>query len=660
MISWVWGLCLLLGSCAEQEPEARFLELVQFRPANTTGVFLNEPLVFHFSEDLDPTSVLGSAVRIVARAPETAAGAGDSLEARGELQLTGNKLVFTPAPVLAADLSDGGYLPNTTYDVELMGFPRLDGLRGQDGAPLRHSLSLEFRTVDPADPQSGFVFEDSSLDVGLPVILRAGEVEPGEPILLEGEEPLDPATLFAADFILTRKLKESRGRGKRPPGIPLRARLVDNRNRRSARWGEGTTLIELQPLQRLEAGGEYWLQVVEDLRLRDFGGHRVLIAARAPLRRRMTIRVALQAIGAPGSYFEHTETFINADLRSPEPPSLPEPPAALSESTVEAPLGVDGTLAWGSTGRAELRWPAAAGSGSAGFVELGEHEERTDLHGTRLHLAPGVRCELSTAAGPVVLRAQGKLLIEGTLVRRVGEGVELPAGLPADVFVPLGLSPLAAGDPVTGPAVGEPMEELSAWLERTRASGTHCLILIAGGDLVITGGIEADCPVLLVAGGRLRVAGRDLRAPQLITLGEGGGTSLNYEREVGKKRYADEARLQLDSPTTNPLAVPLVFGVRSSSIPPIGGAERWHASPGIGSYPGSFGPAEAFQPRFRVQFLGECEDPRRGPEQVLVDDPVLLVDCPTLRLALTITVGPGEVWDPPWVDSVQVRWDSPK
>jgi len=615
------------------------LELVQFRPLNASGVFLNESLVFHFSENLDPTSVLSPVVEITARDEA-------HTRARGELHLSGNKLVFVPAPVLRADLSDGGYLPNTTYDVELGGFPRLDGLRGQDGAPLHHSVHLEFRTVDPSDPQSGYVFEDSSLDVGMPVFLRSREIEPGEPILLEGEEPLHPGTLFAEDFLLRRRRPDVGAEHDGPrlsDPIPLRARLIDNRNRRAGR--EGTTLIELQPLERLDPGVTYYLYVDPDLRLRDFGGHRVLVGDGSVPRRRMEIEVLRHALGAPGSYFEYTETFIDAELRSPEPP---EPPA---DSDISIPLGVDGTLSWGTSGRLELRWPAAAGRGTDGFVELSGRERRRDVQSTRLRLAAGERCALDPAPGPVILRAQGKLLIEGALLRTTNAAPDPGAASFLPVLAAPGTSP--PGEPVAA----DVMPSLSDWLREAVERNTNCVVLIAGGDLVIPGRLEVDCPVLLVAGGRLRVTGRDLQAPRLATLGEGGGTSLNYGW-VGGERFADVAGLELDAPTEDLLAVPLMFGVRSSSIPRLGEAQRWHAaSPRKGTHPGSFGPAGAFPPRLRVQFLGEPADPEHAAGELLVDDPVLLVDCPTLRLAITLEVGPGEVWDPPWVDSVQVRWD---
>lgn len=643
-ITLVWGLSTALAACAQREPEARWLQLEQFRPANTTGVFLNEPLVFHFSEGLDPTSVLPTAVQIVARN-------GERTRARGDWLLAGNKLTFQPAPVLAPDLSDGGYLPDTTYDISLAGFPRLDALRDLTGVPLERSLSLTFTTVDPAAPESGFVFEDASMDVGLPLFLQRDRVEPGAPILLEGEEPIDPSTLFDDDFALYKQIESGENGSKRPEPIGVRARLLDNRNRRAARWGEGTTLISLQPLEKLEPGARYRLlvgadlnQAGADLRLRDFGGHRVLVRSRTRKNNRIYIDVASHAFGAPGSYFEHTETFMTPELRSIEPPGLPD-------LAVDAPLGVDGTLYWGTSGRVELLWPAAAGTGRDGFVELGATDARTDLHATRVRVAAGVTCELDAPAGPVVVRAQGKLLIEGSLVRLgSGEPVEDDSA-----FVPLEV-PAYAADPA---AREEPIEALSDWLARTIAAGTPCLVLIAGGDLVIHGSVEADCPVLLVAGGRLRVGGRVLRAPRVFTLGEGAGNGIEFAHPEGTY-YTDPARLELDEPRLNQLAVPLVFGVRSSSIPPLGGAERWHDSPKVGLYKGGFGPAEAFVPQTLVQFLGERADPERGPAQMLVPDPVLLVDCPTLKLDLTIIVGPGEVWDPPWIDSVQVRWDSPR
>jgi hypothetical protein len=227
--------------------------------------------------------------------------------------VAGRALVFTPDPVLAFDLSDGGYQPGATYAAELAGFPRPEGLRSKAGAPLEHSVRYDFTVVDVAEPRTGFVFEDPAPGRGLPVFLRSEAVAPGEAIELEGGEPLDPSTLYAADFVLR---AGPRVRSELGPPIPLRVRLRDNRDRQG---GLGATVIELLPIERLEPGQTYQLIVDERrLRLRDFGGNRVMVR-NTKGRSKLEVRVD-PAAGAPsGTYVEYTETFIDDSMRSPEP-----------------------------------------------------------------------------------------------------------------------------------------------------------------------------------------------------------------------------------------------------------------------------------------------------------------------------------------------------
>jgi hypothetical protein len=40
-----------------------------------------------------------------------------------------------------------------------------------------------------------------------------------------------------------------------------------------------------------------------------------------------------------------------------------------------------------------------------------------------------------------------------------------------------------------------------------------------------------------------------------------------------------------------------------------------------------------------------------------VDHPRLLRDARQLRLLLELTVEPGEIWDPPSIDYVELRWE---
>jgi hypothetical protein len=58
-----------------------------------------------------------------------------------------------------------------------------------------------------------------------------------------------------------------------------------------------------------------------------------------------------------------------------------------------------------------------------------------------------------------------------------------------------------------------------------------------------------------------------------------------------------------------------------------------------------------------VRYLSERRQPSGQMREVAFEDPAVLEDSPTLRLEILLEVGPGGVWDPPWVDSIQVRWD---
>jgi hypothetical protein len=218
----------------------------------------------------------------------------------------------------------------------------------------------------------------------------------------------------------------------------------------------------------------------------------------------------------------------------------------------------------------------------------------------------------------VVLRAQGSLRIEGVLRRASGV---------AEVSL------FRAG------------ETLSEWLLRARANDLDCTVLIAGGDLVVDGRVDVDGPLLLVAGGRIRVARRSgVRAARAWTLGEGSG-SFVYDRPSRENQNPAIAPLRLDLATTNQLVRPLVYGVRSTPIPRDGEAARWYPAPEVGGHAG--------HGSFRVRYIG------RGATgaEVAFDDPAAFYDSPTLRLEILLEVPPGKVWDPPWIDSVQVGWE---
>jgi hypothetical protein len=286
-------------------------------------------------------------------------------EARGRLAVDGDRIVFTPAPVLAHDLSDGGYLPGTTYFVELAGFPRPDGLRGASGVALQRNLRWEFRTVDLGGAQH-VLFEDPSPERGSVVVLETTSLRPLQPIRLKCPEALDPSTLYSEDFTLDSRSEKA---------IPLVARLLAN--------DEGGALIELRARDRVLAAGSYQLQPSEDVRLRDLGHHPLLYQVRRPLR--IEPGVAPDA-GAPT---QHVESFTDERTRSPE-----------------AIDGVDGTAYWGRsddpegrTGKVEVRWPAAAGLGAEGEVSLGAALDSTTC--TRCGSRSRPRSRATSRASPV-------------------------------------------------------------------------------------------------------------------------------------------------------------------------------------------------------------------------------------------------------------------
>jgi hypothetical protein len=606
---WPAALALVAAACAPGHPQPRPLRLLQASPEpGASGVFLNERILLDFSAPLDPASLHARSARVV-----------DALgrAARGQWTVQGARLTFTPDPVLSAALDDGGYRPGETYRVELAGFPRPDGLRAGDGAPLERGAAWEFRVVHPDDgARRGFLFEDASMDTGHPLVLRSERIAPREPILVEGGEPVDPSTLFAEDFVLlvwrsgegaANEVNPEQAAGM-AARVPLGARLVDNRERRPPP-SQGTTLIELQPLEPLRAGPDaiYQLHLAQGARLRDFGGHPVLLrpGAGGALSH---LQVEDEVARAP---LVHCEHFLGTGNRSP----LAVP-------------GSDGTAWWGGeSGRVEVRFLAAAGHGGDGSVTLDGTLAEVDLNAVRVHQPQDVTTDIE-GQGCVVLRAQGSIKLEGTLRRRSGH---------------------AALDFLPG-------ETLGAWLARMQSEGRPATVLVASGDVTLAGQVDLDGPLVLAAGGRVRLVGESMpRASSLHVVGERGGHGSFDSAQLPTGTFDPaivpilSAPLQLDPPDGNPLVEPLTFAVRSGPIPRQGRVRRWHP---LQVPPGGRAGAGAW----RVRFVGERQAGASSGE-LLVDDPMLLEDCPTLSLQVELRVEPGPLWDPPWVDFVELSWE---
>jgi hypothetical protein len=451
------------------------------------------------------------------------------------------------------------------------------------------------------------VFLDRTLDRAEPLRLVAGRRGPGgeriispeDGIEFEGEEPLDPATLFGEDFRLDRE------GGGAEESVPLRALLLENHDK--GLWPpRGTTRMQLRPAIVLDPG-TYQLYVLPGCRLRDFGGNPVPIVDESA---RPRSRFVIEVVDAQKheAQHEHLEEFLDASLRSP---------AAVADA--------DGSARWDGSGLVEMRYPAAAGSGSDGELSLAGPIDRADLHATRLEIAAQEQAAIEVEGGFAVLRAQGRFLVAGRLVRSA-------AAPPFEILEP---------------------EMLSLWLERARRDDLPCTVLVAGGDLVVAGEIAVDGPLLLVAGGRLRVMpGARIQAGGGPVVDQLDMSHWDWGAILLHAGYADRipvrtVPLELDAPLRNPLRVRLRFAALSQPLPRGGLVSRWlapdvHGHHGLGS--------------FRVRYVGVNAVTY---QESTVEDPTLLVDCSTLRLSVELELGPDPdgPWDPPWLDSVRLRWE---
>lgn len=578
-----------LGLCAcpatEEEP-ARFLHLTQMDPApeKRVGVFLNERFSFHFSADVDPASVTKESVQIRA--------AVGGARAKGHFEVQGSQVLFKPELGEARDLSDGGLKPGTRYEVLVRGFPALDGLRSTEGWPLAASGAFQFETARFTEPKEQ-LFGDDSPERGDPLHLQRQEYLGEESLLLRCTEPLDPSTLVDGEFVL-------RPQEAPTESIPLDP-LLDSNTR------EDGALLMLRP-RRLLGPGVYRLQAPAGASIRDFAGNPVWYPARPGLEPRVLVR-------EPGQ----------------ENQKQPEVALTFLDNSMSSRLvveEVDGTAYWQDSGVITVRFPRSAGDGGDGELRLAGAESRSELNATGLEVREGEQVQLLSVPGLVILRAQGKLRIDGSLRRAAGASAETIDGSFTDG------------------------EALSAWLERAQVAQRNWTVLVAGGDLVIDGEVDVDGPLLLAAGGRIRVTGRvSAQDDELWLVGGGGGGRLDPT--------ASHAELVLDPPFENPLVRPLRFGVLSSYLPSSGGVQRWlepevHAEARNGAYEIRYLPADIPIGK-PLEDWGAVESPRD------------LLEADRLRVLVILTAepdGPESAkrgrWYPPLVDDVHLVWERPR
>ena len=577
-------LCLttLAGSaCSSEAGGVELLRLEGFRPEERTAVALNEELVLAFSERVDPASLTARNLFVETKQGE---------RARGEWTVVKRQVRFQPAPVLARDLSDGGFQPGRDYVLTVLGFPRVDGVRSLDGAPLDRCWRIGFRTV-ALDGGAAVLVDESPGEVRrvrFPQRERdVLKIAPLEPIEIWCEEPLDPSSWNDDDFFI---LAQGRGPLEEVREIAVVGRFRANHPEDSFNDPlKPCAVIELVPTEALSPDREYSLRGRRPISLTDFHG-------------------------SPVSRFQ--SLVLDIEVESPREGTSGQVTLHFLDRTGFTPTDIpwaDGLAHWGETGRLAVRYPAAAGDGAHGAVVLSGADPRTDVRATRLVVPAGEQARLPPGPGLRILRSQGRLTVAGELVRESGVA---EAGFEDHPF--------------------HPGETLSLWLERVLREGRDWTVLVAGGDLCITGAVVTDTPLLLVAGGWIRIDGDVRQAPGQLWLLPDGGGAPDPSATVPKE-------LVLDPPAVNPLVEELRYAVVTSALPSHVQDYRW-VSMEVGAREGAG--------ELRVRLLSP-QDPL-DPE-VAVDHPGLLEG--QLRVLLELVVRPGPVWDPPSVDHVILRWD---
>lgn len=587
---------LFVIACQRIAPPVEGLRLVGFQQHAAKGVLLNENLVFYFSEDLDASSVTPSSARVLDQ---------NRRLVDGEYRVEGNRLVFEPVLAKQANLRDGGLLPGALYRVELTGFPVVSGVRSREGRVLDSGYASQFRTVEAES--AGSLFLDGSPSSAASLYLSQTTFGVSEPIVLRCDEALDPRSIQSAVFDLR---FESTANELNP--VTLEARLVAN----SMATGAEIELRSVEPggnrLPRPLEPGAYHLWVHSGVT--DLGGLAVTSSwSVTQVPARLAVELRPEVAGNRSSRID----FLNRQMGSPEEVA-----------------GSDGAAVWDGTGALRVGWMSAAGSGVDGILTMDSAElVSADVQAARLELPFGATVDLGTRSGGVVLRSQTSLRVKGRLQRRSLDldwvrSDEEPWNLWYNRHRAVTqLSELKNALPQT----------LDEWLEANQTR--EWTALVAGGDLVIDGSIRVDGPLLLAAGGRVRIGGT-VEASEVWILGPGGGADVHPP--------ARPAGLLTAPPKTNPLQIPLHLAHMSAPVRPTGTPLRWRSAI-LGAHYGSG--------NVRLRYLGERETANGAWERIgPVEDAALLDRCESIRLLIEMEIEPGGRWDPPMVDFVELRW----
>lgn len=160
------------------------LVLVGFNVPNIAGVPLNQPLIFTFSNAIDPASITPDTLRVVG-------SLGPNFETT---VVDGNLVALLPRSPNFEDYSDAGLLPGLRYTVSFAQYPAPATIRTTEGKPLLDAESFQFDTV----PAPEFVEPRRPINHGLAP--SQGGNSDDEGCLNNPDNSLDTSKQFGSDL----------------------------------------------------------------------------------------------------------------------------------------------------------------------------------------------------------------------------------------------------------------------------------------------------------------------------------------------------------------------------------------------------------------------------------------------------------------------------
>ena len=234
------------------------LVLTSFLQAGQDNVPLNRILEFRFSEPVDPASVTPGSIQI-------RRGGAFGLTAQGTFTADGSVVRFFPRLPSLCDLSDAGFATDTTYRVQLMGYPEEFSVKNSKGQPLTTTVTYEFHTLPDTDP----AYLEDQIPGAVPTILKAStdafdwdvgdvpavDVLDGNVLVLQVSENLDPCTVTANNITFHQyAVGDPAGAWVVPAGQPTAGNVTGFSSITDATpddpysWGSGTQLATPQQI----------------------------------------------------------------------------------------------------------------------------------------------------------------------------------------------------------------------------------------------------------------------------------------------------------------------------------------------------------------------------------------------------------------------------